>query len=73
MQRIARTVQPQVWREIRAKHTMDAMFTASKPILLLLTVTLLGVCPEKEANAPSSEGPEYTADAQLRLPEHYRE
>ncbi len=73
MQRITRTAQRQVWREIRAKNTMDSMFTASKPILFLLAVALLGATPQKEANTPSSEGPEYTADAQLRLPEHYRE
>jgi hypothetical protein len=49
-QRIIRTVQRQAYREFRAKHRMDSMFTVSKPIFLLLAVTLLGVSPEKEAN-----------------------
>jgi hypothetical protein len=77
MQRITRTVQRPVYREIRAKNTMDSMFmtfTTSKPVLLaVLAVALLGISPEKAANTTSSERPEYTADGQLRLPEHYRE
>lgn len=73
MQRIARTLQGQAYREIRAKNTIDSMFTTAKPILMLLAVALLGISPAKEANTPSSDGPKYTADGQLRLPEHYRE
>jgi Cytochrome P460 len=76
MQRITRTVQRQAYREIRAKNTMDSMFrtlTTSKLILLLLAIALLAVSPEKAADAPSSEGPEYTAAGQLLLPQHYRE
>lgn len=49
------------------------MLTVSKPILLSLAILLLGVAPEKPANAPSSEAPEYTSDAQLRLPQDYRD
>ena len=49
------------------------MFGTSKPLLLLLTVAVLGAFPGKGTNTPSTEGPEYTADAQLKLPEHYRE
>jgi Cytochrome P460 len=49
------------------------MFGASKLIFLLLAVALAGASYENEAATPSSEGPEYTADAQLKLPEHYRE
>jgi len=69
-------MQRQVYPQIRSKNTMDSMFTtftASKPVLLLLAIALLGLSPEKAANAPSSEGPQYTADGQLRLPELYRE
>ncbi len=73
MQRITRTAQRQVWRKIGAKNTMDSMFFFSKSTLLLLAIALLAIRPEKAANAPSSEGPEYTADALLGLPEHYRE
>jgi|SRR5579859_90641 len=49
------------------------MFATSKLFVLLLAVWLVGVFPDKEADTPSNEGPEYTADAQLKLPEHYRE
>jgi hypothetical protein len=49
------------------------MITTSKLILLLLAVALLGVSPENVANSPSSEGPEYTSDGQLMLPQHYRD
>ncbi len=76
MQGIDRTVQRLVWRGIGAKDTMDSMFTmftTSKSALLLLAIVLLGVSPEEAANAPSSDGPEYTADAQLKLPEQYPE
>jgi hypothetical protein len=74
MQRITRTVQLEVWCEIRAKNTMDSMLTASKPLFIfLLALALLGIAPAKQGNPPSSEAPEYTADGQLKLPEHYRE
>lgn len=49
------------------------MFTASKFALLLLAIALLGVSPEEAARAPSSEGPAYTSDSQLRLPQDYRD
>lgn len=49
------------------------MFTASKTLFGLLALTLVGVAYEQGIGAPSAEGPEYTADAQLKLPEHYRE
>jgi hypothetical protein len=68
------TVQRPVWRLIRAKNTMDSMFTTPKPILLsLLALSLVGISPAKKANVKSRESPEYTADGQIRLPEHYRE
>jgi hypothetical protein len=56
---------------------MDSMFTAftaSKVALLfLLSFALLTISSEKQTDTPSSEGPDYTADGQIRLPEHYRE
>lgn len=72
MQRITRTVQRRVYREILPRKTLDAMFTTSKPILLLLALALVGASAQKDANTPSSAGPEYTSDGQLKLPEHYR-
>jgi hypothetical protein len=74
MQRITITMQRLVWRLIRAKNTMDSMFTTRKPVLLsLLALSLLGISPPKKANVTSRESPEYTTDGQLRIPEHYRE
>jgi len=49
------------------------MFAASKTIFVVLMLALVGVSYEQGAGSPSVEGPEYTADAQLKLPEHYRE
>lgn len=49
------------------------MFATSKSFFLLLAVALLGTSNENKADTPSHESPEYTADAQLKLPEHYRE
>jgi Cytochrome P460 len=73
MQRIAGTVQPQVYRRIRRKKTIDCMFITAKLILLSLAVALVAILAETGAGTTSGEAPEYTADAQLKLPEHYRE
>jgi hypothetical protein len=51
---------------------MGSMFTNSK-LFLLLAVALLSTPLPKDANTVSNAGPEYTADAQLKLPENYRE
>ena len=40
--------------------------------IFLLTVALLAP-PLQESTPPTTPGPEYTADGQLKLPEHYRE
>jgi hypothetical protein len=49
------------------------MFATTKPLILFLAVALLGALSETVAHTSSSEGPEYTADSQLKLPEHFRE
>jgi cytochrome P460 len=46
------------------------MFTTAKTVLLLAIYSVAGFPPK--AIGPGS-GPEYTSDAQLKLPEHYRE
>ena len=71
MQRITRTVQRQVYRGIPAKKKLDAMLNLT--ILLLLALDLLGGSRLTDATVPSRNGPEYTEDGQLRLPDHYRE
>ena len=48
------------------------MLRTKKLVLLALVVALSGaVCGQSPA--PAGSGPEYTADSQLKLPEHYRE
>lgn len=49
------------------------MFTLSKPILLLLALTLLGGSASTDANITPGTSPEYTRDGQLKLPNHYPE
>lgn len=51
---------------------MDCMLNALKPIFLL-AVALLGALISEQSSSPSSAGPEYTADGQLKLPDNYRE
>ncbi len=49
------------------------MLTKAKTVLLLAVVVLFSLAAfHQNAMAPSS-GPEYTADAQLKFPEHYRD
>ncbi len=66
-------MQRPAYREIGAKSTMDFMFISKATLLLMLGITLAGICAAKQADTASSEGPQYTADGQLKLPEHYRE
>jgi Cytochrome P460 len=48
------------------------MLRTKKPVLLALAILLsAAVCAQNPA--PASSGPEYTADSQLKFPEHYRE
>jgi hypothetical protein len=50
----------------------DRMLTPKKTALLLVTALVLLAAFMQYPVAPSS-GPEFTGDAQLRLPEHYRD
>jgi hypothetical protein len=74
MQPVNRTVQQQVCCKTRSEKKLDAMHTLSKPILfLLLALVLSATSGQKNRDVPSSTSVEYTADGQLRFPEHYRE
>lgn len=53
------------------RHTA-CMLSQSKTLLLVATV-LLSSTAFQQYPERSSSGPEYTSDAQLRFPEHYRE
>jgi hypothetical protein len=72
MQRVTITVQRRIYPKICAKKKLDAMTTPSKPILFFL-LALLSASAPKSADVPTSAGPEYAADGQLKFPEHYRE
>jgi hypothetical protein len=78
MQPIIRSLQPAVWafavncaillrmmNKFTINKTASAAFAA---ILLLSLATLLQSAPQ-----PSASGPEYTKDAELKLPENYRQ
>ena len=55
----------------RTDHT-GSMLTTSK-FALLLTLFFLSQPDQKAQSIPADAGPQYTSDAQLKLPEHYRE
>jgi Cytochrome P460 len=50
----------------------SSMLTAAKT-LLLFAMVLLSIFAPQQKPSPRSYSPEYTSDAQLKLPEHYRE
>src|SRR5271155_457916 len=72
MQWIARTVQPAVWTPVAHREDTAFMVTTLKIALLLGTLSFSLTALVQEAGAPG-QGPEYTIDAQLRLPVHYRD
>ena len=71
MQRIARTMQPPVSRALRkGAHTLP-MFTPTRTAALL--TLLIAPCSVLFPDPPTPRtSPEYTADAQLKRPENYR-
>jgi hypothetical protein len=70
MQRIAETVQRIVWRVKRAGPHTACMLTIAKAALLAAALLPLTAFIQDEA---MSSVPQYTSDAQLKLPENYRE
>src|SRR5271170_7699027 len=56
----------------RARRDTAPMLTQAKTALLLATLLFPMTRVIEDAESPST-GPEYTSDAQLRLPEHYRD
>jgi len=56
----------------QARRDTECMLTPLKTALLLVTVLILLAAFMQYPAAPSS-GTEYTSDAQLKLPEHYRD
>jgi hypothetical protein len=71
MQRIAGTVQQTAWRADRSGQHTACMLTIAKTVLLVAMLFPLTAFIQEEA-APGAT-PEYTSDAQLKLPENYRQ
>jgi hypothetical protein len=65
-------VQPAVWTSTAHREDTVFMVTTVKIVLLLGALSLSLTAQVQEAGSPG-QAPEYTSDAQLRLPEHYRE
>jgi hypothetical protein len=70
MQRIGGIVQRMVWRVKRAAPHTACMLTLAKAALLVAALVPLTAFIQDEA---MSSVPQYTRDAQLKLPENYRE
>jgi hypothetical protein len=71
MQRIAGTVQQAAWRANHARQHTLSMLTAAKTALLV--IALFPLTAFLQDKAVPGETPEYTSDAQLKLPENYRQ
>jgi Cytochrome P460 len=71
MQRIAGTVQQAVWRANSLSRDTALMLNLAKAALLVTALLPLAAFTQDEASSGTS--PEYTRDAQLKLPENYRE
>jgi hypothetical protein len=72
MQPIARSVQRAVWLQAETWGILRRMMNKKKALLLAALVLLCSVALLNSARPPAS-GPEYTSDAQMKLPENYRQ
>jgi hypothetical protein len=72
MQRIDRIMQYAVWLYRRAWSDTARTLTQTNTVLLVVGVLFFSVAFGQEATTPSSRL-EYTKDAELKFPEHYRE
>jgi hypothetical protein len=71
MQPVDTALQRTVWRINESRRILAVMLTKAKTVVLLTMVLVFMAAFRPEATAPNS-GPEYTSDAQLKLPENYR-
>jgi D-arabinose 5-phosphate isomerase GutQ len=70
MQRIAGTVQRMAWRAKRDGRHTACMLTLAKAALLVAALLPLTAFLQDDA---MSSVPQYTSDAQLKMPDNYRE
>jgi hypothetical protein len=75
MQRIARTLQQEVWPFESRGAILGRMMSKTAVLLFSLfsAMVLLPAAAFHRSATPAGSGPEYTGDAQLRFPEHYRD
>jgi hypothetical protein len=76
MQPIACPVQGAVWLSPEQGVILPCMMTKITTVLLIAMVLLSSVAFRQYATpntTPTSSGPEYTSDGQLKFPEHYRD
>jgi Cytochrome P460 len=78
MQRIAGTLQPEVYpfetRSVILLHMMNMNRTTVVLLSAMFSaMVLLPAAAFRQSPTPPGSGPEYTSDAQLKFPEHYRD
>ena len=73
MQPIARGVQRAVWLLATIRSILPDMKKTNKTALLLAALIVLCSAALLDSATPPVSGPEYTSDAQLKLPENYRQ
>ena len=73
MQRIGHAVQQAVWSSEKYRGILLAMLTNKMKIVLLGGMVLCSLAALYSKGTLAATGPEYTSDAQLKSPEHYRE
>ncbi len=72
MQRTLSPVQRLVWRFWNRHAILRRMISKTKSLLFVVAVLVISAA-FFQYPAPSSSGPEYTSDGQMKLPEHYRD
>jgi hypothetical protein len=72
MQRIACPLQQAAWRSEERGAMLARMITKTTSLLLTVMVLLFSAAL-RQYETPRTSGPEYTSDAQLKFPEHYRQ
>jgi hypothetical protein len=72
MQPTTRPLQRTVYPNVAHSVILPRMITKPKTLLLSLMVLLSSAAVLQSATPPAS-GPEYTSDAELKFPEHYRD
>jgi hypothetical protein len=73
MQRIGLCMQQTVYPSRRVRGILLGMLTHKLKIALLCGIVPCSLATLYSKGAPAPSAPEYTSDAQLKLPEHYRE